>query len=327
MLEPIGLTGVQESVYDALVRRAEANAGDLAGDAGVSVEAARRALGTLERLGLATRSGDRPVRYQAAPPDTAIETLLREREDGIRAVRQQVHSLMESYRAGTRFTYPNDLIEVIVGRQELAQRWEHMQRSARSQVRGFDAPPYAAPNPHVEGNQVELELLARGVEYRVVYDKEALVQPGWLDDVRAGMRRGEQARISLSVPMKLAIADDRMAIIPLLRSGDDAVTASYLIHPSPLLDALAALFESVWERSVPVRQALRGDVETSGETLSHDEAELLTLLAAGLTDAAVGRSMGWSERTVQRHVQRLMARLGVQTRFQVGLEASRRGWI
>lgn len=141
------------------------------------------------------------------------------------------------------------------------------------------------------------------------------------------MSRGEQARISLRVPMKLAIVDDRMAIIPLLRSGDDAVTASYVIHPSPLLDALSALFESVWERSVPVRQALRGALEPPGETLSHDEAELLTLLAAGLTDAAVGRAMGWSERTVQRHVQRLMARLGVQTRFQVGLEASRRGWI
>jgi DNA-binding NarL/FixJ family response regulator len=127
--------------------------------------------------------------------------------------------------------------------------------------------------------------------------------------------------------MKLAIVDDRMAIIPLLRSGDDAVTASYVIHPSPLLDALAALFESVWERAVPVRQALRGTVEPSGDTLSHDEAELLTLLAAGLTDAAVGRALGWSERTVQRHIQRLMARLGVQTRFQVALEASRRGWI
>lgn len=162
MLEPIGLTAVQESVYDALVRRAEADAAELAEDAGVSLETARRALTALAGLGLATRGGGRPVRYRAAPPDTAIEALLREREDGIRAVRQQVHALMESYRAGTRFAYPNDLIEVIVGRQELGQRWEYMQRSARKQVRGFDAPPYAASNPHVESNTVELELLARG---------------------------------------------------------------------------------------------------------------------------------------------------------------------
>ncbi|WP_162802223.1 helix-turn-helix domain-containing protein [Ornithinimicrobium murale] len=327
MLEPIGLSTAEESVYDALVRRAQADTAELAEDARESPETTRRALRRLVDLGLATRGGGRPVRYLAAPPDTAIETLLRDREDGIRSVRQQVHSLMESYRAGTRFNYPTDLIEVIVGRQELGQRWEQMQRSARVQVRGFDAPPYSAPQGRRESNPVELDLLARGVQYRVVYDKQAIVLPGWLDDVTMGMKQGEQARISLHVPVKLAIADDRMAIIPLLRTGDDAVTASYLIHPSPLLEALAALFESVWESSVPVRQAMKGTPVVPDDALSDDEAELLTLLAAGLTDAAVGRSMQWSERTVQRHVQRLMARLGVQTRFQVGLEANRRGWI
>lgn len=327
MLEPIGLSAGEELVYDALVRRAEATTMDLAHEARESPDATRRALQRLVDLGLASRVGGRPARYLAAPPDTAIETLLREREDGIRGVREQVRSLMESYRAGTRFSYPTDLIEVIMGRQELGQRWEQMQRSARVQVRGFDAPPYSGPRGKRQSNPVELDLLERGIAYRVVYDKEATLLPGWLDDVTLGIRQGEQARISLNVPIKLAIADDRMAIIPLLRAGDDAVTASYLIHPSPLLDALSALFELVWASSLPVRTAVQRTTETPGDALSQNEAELLTLLAAGQTDASIGRTMEWSERTVQRHVQRMMARLGVQTRFQVGLEASRRGWI
>ncbi|GAB3900204.1 hypothetical protein GCM10029964_087220 [Kibdelosporangium lantanae] len=136
------------------------------------------------------------------------------------------------------------------------------------------------------------------------------------------MRHGEQARIDGDVPMKLAIADDRLAIIPLMRPGDPTLTASYLIHPSPLLDALIALFESVWTRSVPVRLGLA----ESGE-LSADEAKLLMLLASGATDKAAGRALGWSERTVQRHVTKLMARVGAQTRFQIAMEATRRGWI
>lgn len=48
------------------------------------------------------------------------------------------------------------------------------------------------------------------------------------------------------------------------------MSVSYLIHPSPLLDALVALFEATWER---------------------------------------------------------MRRLGAQTRFQVAMEATRRGWL
>ncbi|WP_407941390.1 helix-turn-helix transcriptional regulator [Nonomuraea cypriaca] len=166
-----------------------------------------------------------------------------------------------------------------------------------------------------------LYLLRRGVKYRVVYDNSVLELPGWLDDVTAGMQHGEQARIAASLPMKLAISDDRLAIIPLLRAGDSVVTASYLIHPSPLLDALVALFEALWERSVPVR------LTAPGGELSQDEERLLTLLASGATDKAASRALGWSERTVQRHITKLMRRVGAQTRFQVAMEAVRRGWI
>lgn len=167
---------------------------------------------------------------------------------------------------------------------------------------------------------------------------------GWLEDVTIGMQHGEQARIHAGLPMKLGISDDRLAIIPLLRAGDDVLTASYLIHPSPLLDALIALFEALWDRSVPVRLHGAGGAAGPGglaqaagsdgaggpapdRDLPPDEERLLILLAAGATDRSAARALGWSERTVQRHITRLTHRLGVRTRFQVAMEATRRGWI
>jgi DNA-binding NarL/FixJ family response regulator len=54
---------------------------------------------------------------------------------------------------------------------------------------------------------------------------------------------------------------------------------------------------------------------------------LLTLLTSGLTDAAIARTQGWSPRTAQRRIQRLMTVLGATTRFQAALIAARRGWI
>ncbi|MFE3416773.1 helix-turn-helix domain-containing protein [Streptomyces mirabilis] len=53
----------------------------------------------------------------------------------------------------------------------------------------------------------------------------------------------------------------------------------------------------------------------------------MSLLAAGLTDAAIARAQGWSERTTQRRIHRLMSQLGVNTRFQAGLTAAQRGWL
>jgi DNA-binding NarL/FixJ family response regulator len=58
-----------------------------------------------------------------------------------------------------------------------------------------------------------------------------------------------------------------------------------------------------------------------------DEGALLGLLAAGLTDSAIGRHLGTHPRTVQRRVRELLDRLGAGTRFQAGLQAVRRGWL
>ncbi|MEO3807701.1 helix-turn-helix domain-containing protein [Sphaerisporangium sp. B11E5] len=321
MLEAIGLSQQDETVYGALVRRTQATIAELVQDCHLPESGVRRALRTLAGLGLATRSAARPFRYVAVSPDSGLEAVLREHEAGLQDVRLHIRTLMEMYRAGTRFAHPGELIEVISGRDEVIHRWVRMQQETHAQMRGFDRPPYAAPQGHTESNHVELALLQRGVRYRVIYDKSALELPGWLDDVTAGVRQGEQARIA-EVPMKLAISDDRLAMLPLLRSGDDTVTASYLIHPSPLLDALVALFEVTWERAVPVRL---GALDT--EDLSAEETRLLALLASGATDKAAGRALGWSERTVQRHVTKLMSRVGARTRFQIAMEATRRGWI
>jgi malate dehydrogenase (oxaloacetate-decarboxylating) len=47
----------------------------------------------------------------------------------------------------------------------------------------------------------------------------------------------------------------------------------------------------------------------------------------GLTDSAIARAEGWSERTTQRRIQRLMSTLGATTRFQAAALAARRGWL
>jgi DNA-binding NarL/FixJ family response regulator len=54
---------------------------------------------------------------------------------------------------------------------------------------------------------------------------------------------------------------------------------------------------------------------------------ILELLGAGLKDEAIARQLGVSLRTVQRAVRTISMALGVTSRFQLGAEACRRGWI
>ena len=65
----------------------------------------------------------------------------------------------------------------------------------------------------------------------------------------------------------------------------------------------------------------------SATELSHQDVELLRLLAGGLPLDAVARRMGKSERTVRRRVRGICDQLGLGTPIQAVAWAARRGLI
>jgi DNA-binding NarL/FixJ family response regulator len=101
-----------------------------------------------------------------------------------------------------------------------------------------------------------------------------------------------------------------------------------IVRPSGLLDALIALFENLWRMALPLQ--FSSDEEVGLPSLDepgHDELRLLSLLATGLPDSTIAARLGISHRTYQRRLRSLLDRLGAQTCFQAGIQATRRGWI
>ncbi|GAA0240446.1 hypothetical protein GCM10010492_44480 [Saccharothrix mutabilis subsp. mutabilis] len=70
----------------------------------------------------------------------------------------------------------------------------------------------------------------------------------------------------------------------------------------------------------PARPAQIADYAAAGE-------DARALLAAGLKDAAIMRSLGMTQRTMTRRMAALPAELDATTRFQAGLNAARRGLV
>lgn len=321
MLDGLNLSSEQEAVYAALIDVSSATLEE------ISQRCPGAAVGPviadLERAGLVSRLADSPgsgVAYAAAPPDVALELLVRAREQELARARLSVAQLAARYRQARMSAGPHEVIEVVTTPEATAMRWEQLQRSARQQVRSFDRPPYLS-SP--DTNPVEEEMLAAGVTWRAVYHPAGLAIPGRPAAIRRMIAAGEQARVTESVPVKLFIADNQMGLIPLEVGG--SAEASLIIRASSMLDTLIALFELVWERAIPIHAD--GDLPSPGTGPSQDEAALLGLLAAGLTDAAIARHLGTHPRTVQRRVRELLDRLDAGTRFQAGLQAVRRGWL
>lgn len=61
--------------------------------------------------------------------------------------------------------------------------------------------------------------------------------------------------------------------------------------------------------------------------LTGREIEILGLLAAGLTNAGIGRRLGVTENTIKTQLRRLHVKLGVATRAEAVAVAMRRGVI
>ncbi|MFE2683516.1 TrmB family transcriptional regulator [Streptomyces mirabilis] len=326
----LGLTDETERAYAVLVGLPRATARELADACGLSTPAVARLLAALVNNGLATRATGRPPRFTAVAPDVAVTALIRRQEEQLGEARLLVHQLMDAHREASRISHPDMPVELLTDRTDVIAAVRRLTAEARREVRVFDRPPYVdRPGSNFEG---QIQRQRAGVAHRVVYDRAAVAWPGRLsDDILPSVRAGEQARVRAELPLKLVICDSRDAVIHFsLAPGGQS--AAYLVHSSPMLVALESLLEAEWERAVPVSVTGQAPAAGSAEEPAADAPDvetrhLLTLLAAGLTDATIARVQGWSERTTQRRIQRVMAQLGAPTRFQAGLLAARSGWL
>lgn len=321
ILSALGLTSDEEALYRTLVDSPSATAVALGEAVGLPVAEVEKQLALLLGQGLAARSGD--GRYVATSPAIALGPLVRQRREDIRRAELELAALTERYWVSAGDRTAGDLVEVVTGVELIANRFAHLQRSAQKEVRALVTASVAAVGRRE--NPDEDEGVARGVKYRVVIERAILEQQGAQDDASGALNSGEDIRVVEKVPIKLLIADQALAMVPMDAKG--RAPAALLVHRSGLLDALLALWEAVWERARPLHVAEDELVELDpGVCLGEEDRQILMLLLAGLTDASIAGQLNMSMRTVQRRVRELMDLAGVHTRLQLGWHAAHAGW-
>ncbi|MET9420559.1 helix-turn-helix domain-containing protein [Streptomyces sp. NPDC006540] len=325
MLDVLGLEPDDERVYRTLLGQPNSTAVHLSEVVTVSQAHVDKALCRLVEWGLVTRSADE--RFTAAPPAMALGALISQRRDGLRRAEQALVTFAEEHRAAMTGSSITDLIEVVTGADAIRHRFLQVQQAARTQVRSFITAPFVALPP--DENTAEPMALDRGVLFRAVLDRAVLAEPGIVQDAVDSQRNGVQLRVADHLPMKLVLADADLGLVPL------AVTpagepGAVLLHRSGLLDALDALFETVWRTAHPLE--LSGPagspptVEFGPQGPTELDRRILALLLAGLTDLTAATQLGLSPRTLHRRLRHLMDMAGVRTRIQLGAHAVRNGW-
>jgi len=249
----LGLTGYEASAYVALTRRERATGAEVARLAGLPRQRIYDVLDGLVARGIATVEPGRPARYAAVAPDAAVAALVAARRAEVERLEHEaalaVALLTPAYRDGRSTGDPLTYIEVLREPGAIAKRFAELEASATDEIFVFTKPPYAVEPAQ---NRAGLELLARGVEARSVYERSVYDDAAVVEAVREFVAGGEQARVVDELPLKLVVIDERVALLSLEDpvAGTTNLTIMIVEHAA-LARLLKLAFEQVWERGEP----------------------------------------------------------------------------
>lgn len=178
----------------------------------------------------------------------------------------------------------------------------------------IDAPLASHREPSVGARGRVLDMLT-------IWDSAVLELPDVLPVMAARREGRETQRFLPLVPISVIVVDEQACIVEWTGDGESTGAQGLVGTSAGAVGAGRALFERFWQLATPVT------VTDEPQGLDERDATVLRLMAAGVADASIARQTGISQRTVERRVRYVMERLGAQTRFQAGVQASRRGWI
>ncbi|MGM0781975.1 MAG: LuxR family transcriptional regulator [Actinomycetota bacterium] len=308
-----GLDPADVDVFRALLARPETLAADLD----------PAAVDRLEALGLVRRGVDGAL--AALPPHRPLLAEAHRAQSRADALRESAETLRAEFHR--RPGAARDAVEVVVGGPEIVGAGVQIARQARRLVRGFDRGPYFHDGSLLDDAQSR--SWTRGVPWRVVYEGRSLQAEPPERWEHLGSTPGETGRILPRLPFKLLIADDDAALVGL--AGAAGQGEALVVRGSLLVDTFVRLFELQWELALPIADVARGGDDGAdgrgGDVLTEVERRLVAMLSSGMTDEAMARAIGLSHRTVQRRLADLARRVGAEGRFQLGVQAARRGWV
>jgi DNA-binding CsgD family transcriptional regulator len=264
-----------------------------------------------------------PPRLVPAPPDLALLGALAElvrqlvsHQDRLLTGHRRLSELHQTPATGES-DRPEQLIKIVTDRDEISRLSYSLINAARHDWLTLDNYVLEAPVEESTGF-TPLPSFEGQVRCRAIYETKCAEHPVGAKTIEAAVQAGEQARLLPRVGMKMKLADEAVALLPLTPTG---MSGALLVRSHVIVAALREYFEMLWERAIPFGSA------SAEAPITPAQAQVLQLLAQGLNDDIIARRMNVSPNTVRRHITAAREALGAETRFAAGAAAIRRGWI
>lgn len=299
----------------------------LAHELGLSDEDARRTLCWLREHRLFDPRQGRVNAPESAVLDVlgAVGGSLSSMVEEVERQRRTVCDLLE-LAAGPLAAIEPDRVEVVrfTDRARL-RRWLDERAGLNRHEAAMTYPSFPPSRVLHESLRIDRELLARGVQFRMLSSRTAARRPpvrAYLNDLHTA---GAHIRVSHTVPLRMLVIDNEVVITP---DPESEPPSDLVLRGRVIARAYLALFECLW--SAASKYPTHPEADAAGEqahALDSTRISLLRAMAAGAKDEAVARQLGCSDRTLRRLIAQTLDELGVRSRFAAGVRAAQLGLL
>lgn len=261
--QELGLSPYESRVLVALLHRGSANSVDLAELSGVPRTAVYPVLQGLGKRGLAERvPGPGPAVWASHGRDEVIVRLKAAEEQRLREHRQRaddVRGLLDRLLPDAPPEVALPFVHIVPDARQMKAMYEQLLGEARTEVMMFTRP--AATWTFVNPNQAVLDMLAREVKVRVLYEADQWDDPSF-EAFRTEMtiyhEAGMEARLTDELPVTLVVVDSSAALVHMLQPvpTDGYPISLHVEHPG-FAQVTAIAFEQLWATARPLRAPRR----------------------------------------------------------------------
>ena len=329
MLTLLGIDKKTEAIYRLMLADDRREVDDVAGHLGLPQHEVQACVDNLAGLGLVRESRQTRGQWRPVSPDVGLKLLLHEQELALQNRQQQlaqtqaaIIGLIEEYTDLRSDTGRHD-VEHLYGIDAVQVRLEELAHSCRSNCRSFTPGGAQSAASLAASKPLDEDLVRRCVSVQTLYQDSMRNDPASVNYARWLIENGTAVRTAPVLPVRMVLFDDEVALLPV--DPDNTKKGAIQLAERGVIAALVALFDQVWEAAAPFGAA--SCRERNDDGLTGQEAQLLRLLAGGLTDEVAARKLGISLRTVRRMMSELMVRLEARSRFEAGVRAAQRGWL
>lgn len=252
-LEDLGISSTEAALYLELLRNGALSASELAERTGVTRPTVYAAARSLVETGLIESGAGYGRRFHPVPPERGVATLIDREREALEKRESRSSTLVETLAGIMRENidaFDGEIAEILSTPRLVTERLGSLAADSREEIDFFVKAPLVSSD---DDDPDMIAALERGVRIRSVYESKVLRDRGVEPHLPSWLAAGEEARVfDETLPLKMALFDAEMALLPLETPGRRHGLTSIIIRHQGLGRGLRIMFDAVWERSKEV---------------------------------------------------------------------------